>query len=322
MGEETVWSRAGSPSLRLPQPRRRAQSSSLTHTCVYVRVVVPYRWSQHGRAAVLRGPLVSGLITQLATNTAWGELDVLLIDMPPGTGDIHITVGQQVQLSSAVVVTTPQRLSLLDVAKGIEVLGTFGVPTVALVENMLYFDCAHGERYHIFGPSVADQLTAQYGIPRAFGLPIEPEIAASATVGGVPLAFLPPDRQTDASRRIVAIYDELAAAVLEETTRIGVAAENLPVASFDPTVGFALREGDRMGTIGAKVLRLRCLCAGCVDEITRTPLLDADSVSPSIEVTSVAPRGNYAVEVRWSDGHSSLYSYRLLWDCIQENSEA
>lgn len=265
---------------------------------------------------MLRGPLVSGLITQLATNTDWGDLDVLLIDMPPGTGDIHITVGQNVQLSSAVVVTTPQRLSLIDVAKGIEVLSTFGVPTVSLVENMLYFNCEHGTRYEIFGPSIADHLTSQYGIPSAFGLPIEPEVAASATAGGMPLALLPPERQTPATRRVVQVYDDLAKAVLEETARVGVAADDLPVASFDPMAGFALREGDRMGTIAAKALRLECLCAECVDEVTRTVLVNPDQVSPTIEVVGIAPRGNYAVEVRWSDGHASLYSYRLLWDCI------
>jgi DUF971 family protein len=220
-----------------------------------------------------------------------------------------------VQLSSAVVVTTPQRLSLMDVAKGIEVLQTFGVPVVALVENMLYFDCDHGERYHIFGPSVADEVTMRHGIPTSFGLPIEPAVAA-ATAGGIPLALLPAEERSDRANDAVVVYDNLAAAVVAETARIGVAAGSLPTVSYDPTAGVAVRDGSRMGTVPAKALRCACLCAECVDEMTRAQRINPDLVSPSIEVLSVTPRGNYAVEVKWSDGHSSLYSYKLLWNRI------
>ncbi len=90
--------------------------------------------------------MVSGVINQLANNTDWGELDVLVVDMPPGTGDISITMGQQVKVDGAVVVTTPQKLSLVDVVKGIKLLDTLNIPTLALVENMLYFDCDRGTR--------------------------------------------------------------------------------------------------------------------------------------------------------------------------------
>eukprot|EP00041_Stephanoeca_diplocostata_P021208 m.489360 g.489360 ORF g.489360 m.489360 type:complete len:355 (+) comp21765_c0_seq8:178-1242(+) len=177
-----------------------------------------FGWSTRGgSAAALRGPIVSGLVTQLATGTDWGSLDVLLVDMPPGTGDVHITLGQQVQMSAAIVVTTPQRLSLVDVVRGIDLLHTFHVPAIALVENMLYFECDHGTRYNIFGPSVAEAITAQYGIPHTFGLPIDAAVAAASNEQ-LPLPLC--DAQGDAVKQTLAVYEDMAHRLLREVVRV------------------------------------------------------------------------------------------------------
>ena len=108
------------------------------------------------RAAVVRGPIVSRVITQLVTATEWGSLDYLIVDMPPGTGDIHITLTQLIAFSGAIVVTTPHALSLADAAKGVQAFESLQVPVLALVENMAYYEPEQpmhlgGKRYYPLG---------------------------------------------------------------------------------------------------------------------------------------------------------------------------
>ncbi|GKV06551.1 hypothetical protein SLEP1_g18429 [Rubroshorea leprosula] len=136
--------------------------------------LVSFGFSGQGRA-IMRGPMVSGVINQLLTTAEWGELDYLIIDMPPGTGDIHLTLCQVVPLTAAVIVTTPQKLSFIDVAKGVRMFSKLKVPCVAVVENMCHFD-ADGKRYYPFGRGSGSQVVQQFGIPHLFELPIRPTV--------------------------------------------------------------------------------------------------------------------------------------------------
>ncbi|KAJ6805647.1 fe-S cluster assembly factor HCF101, chloroplastic isoform X1 [Iris pallida] len=111
--------------------------------------LVSFGFAGQGRA-IMRGPMVSGVINQLLTTAEWGELDYLVIDMPPGTGDIQLTLCQVAPLTAAVIVTTPQKLAFIDVAKGVRMFSKLKVPCVAVVENMCYFD-ADDKRYYPFG---------------------------------------------------------------------------------------------------------------------------------------------------------------------------
>ena len=106
--------------------------------------------------AVMRGPMVTNYINQILHNTAWGELDYLFVDMPPGTGDIQLTITQSVQLSGAVIVTTPQTLSLIDVTRGILMFEKVDVPILGLIENMSFFLCDNCDKKHyIFGKNTS-----------------------------------------------------------------------------------------------------------------------------------------------------------------------
>ena len=96
-----------------------------------------YGYAAKNRRAVMRGPMVSSIVNQLVVATDWGDLDYLIVDMPPGTGDIQITLGQELKLDGAVIVTTPQKLAFVDVVKGIEMFDDLKVPTVSVVENMV-----------------------------------------------------------------------------------------------------------------------------------------------------------------------------------------
>lgn len=120
---------------------------------------------------------------QLIQTTAWGELDYLVVDLPPGTGDILLTLGQSVSFDGAVMVTTPQLLSFVDVLKGLDLFTDMKIPTLAVVENMAYFTCAHGQRHELFGKGHASVLADRYGITCTVQLPLDPAISAGSDAG-------------------------------------------------------------------------------------------------------------------------------------------
>ena len=143
-------------------------------------------------AVVWRGPVVSGTIRQFYEQVLWGRLDVLLIDLPPGTSDANLTVVQNLPLNGAVLVTTPQALAALVVRKGVRMLQQLNVPILGVVENMSYYTCPDTGRPHeIFGPSHAAEVAELAGSRVAARLPIRPEVAAQCDAGQVEDVSLP-----------------------------------------------------------------------------------------------------------------------------------
>ncbi|MBB1397464.1 iron-sulfur cluster carrier protein ApbC [Pseudoalteromonas sp. SG44-8] len=128
-------------------------------------------------ATVWRGPMASGALTQLLNETAWGELDYLIVDMPPGTGDIQLTMSQKVPASGTVIVTTPQDLALADAQKGIAMFNKVNVPVLGLIENMSHFLCSHcGKPNHVFGKDGAIKLAQRHGVPVLSQIPLAIDI--------------------------------------------------------------------------------------------------------------------------------------------------
>ena len=117
-------------------------------------------------AMIWRGPMVMSAITQMLREVAWGELDVLVVDMPPGTGDAQLTMAQATPLAGAVIVSTPQDLALIDARRGVSMFKRVEVPILGIVENMATFICPHcGTRSHIFGHGGARQEAERLGVP-------------------------------------------------------------------------------------------------------------------------------------------------------------
>jgi len=135
-----------------------------------------------GDAAVLRGPMVSNILQQVLLMTQWGELDYLILDMPPGTGDIQLTITQAVSLSGAVIVTTPQKIALIDVGKGIDMFSKVNVPILGVVENMSYLE-KDGEKIFLYGQSGTPHLAKTYGLDTLIEIPFFPNIVAMSDKG-------------------------------------------------------------------------------------------------------------------------------------------
>ncbi|WP_340677617.1 iron-sulfur cluster carrier protein ApbC [Paraglaciecola sp.] len=155
-------------------------------------------------ATVWRGPMASKALSQLLNETNWPELDYLIVDMPPGTGDIQLTLAQQIPVSGAIIVTTPQDLALADATKGIVMFNKVNVPILGIVENMSYHICSQcGHHEAIFAEHGGEKLAIQFKVPLLAQLPLNIDIRVHAD-GGIPLQINQP------SHPLTLAYQELA----------------------------------------------------------------------------------------------------------------
>ncbi len=156
------------------------------------------------QAMIWRGPMATQALDQLLNQTLWRELDYLLVDMPPGTGDIALTLSQRVPLTGAVIVTTPQDIALLDARKGLKMFEKVGVPILGIVENMAVYSCPScGHTEHIFGADGGRRMAAEYGVDYLGGLPLTMSIREQAD-SGRPTVVADPDGDIAATYKAVA----------------------------------------------------------------------------------------------------------------------
>lgn len=172
---------------------------------------------------VWRGPMVSGALLQLITQTEWNDLDYLVVDMPPGTGDIQLTLAQKVPVTGAVIVTTPQDLALLDAKKGVEMFRKVNIPVLGVVENMAIHICSNcGHAEHLFGEGGGEKLAAQYNVDLLASLPLSMAIRSQADAGK-PTVIADPESQ------IAMIYQEVARTVGARIAQSGqIIAQSMP----------------------------------------------------------------------------------------------
>ena len=136
--------------------------------------------------ALWRGPVIASTVKQSWTDVVWGDVDYMFVDMPPGTGDVPLTVFQSLPIAGIVIVTTPQELVGMIVEKAVKMAGMTDTPVLGLVENMAYFECPDCHQKHkIFGDSHIDELAAKHGIEATAQLPINPALAAASDQGKI-----------------------------------------------------------------------------------------------------------------------------------------
>jgi len=268
---------------------------------------------------IWRGPMVVGALNQMLRDVAWGEdgdLDVLVIDMPPGTGDVQLTMAQQVPLAGAVVVSTPQDLALIDARKGLSMFRKVGVPVLGIVENMSTFICPKcGERSDIFGHGGARSEAERLGVPFLGEVPLDMDVRLRSD-SGRPITATAPDSEH------ARIFRDIATRALEELELAEQNAVRPPRLEITDegtglTVDFACRTHYEFT---AELLRVM------------SPSAEVQGHSPEQRVTvggkrnvrirELRPVGNYAIRIAFDDGHDTgLYTWTYLQQLGREKEK-
>ncbi len=158
---------------------------------------------------IWRGPMATGAVKQFMSDVNWGELDYLIYDLPPGTGDIQLTLVQTIPLSGAVIVTTPQEVSLIDARKGLKMFEKVNVPVMGIIENMSYFIAPDtGKRYNIFGSGGGEKLAEELNTTFLGGIPLDPRIREGGDNGKPLVESLPDSDETKTVLNIAKKLDE------------------------------------------------------------------------------------------------------------------
>jgi len=293
-------------------------------------------------AAVVRGPIASKVVTQLLLSTEWGHLDYLILDLPPGTGDVHLTVAQLLRLSGAVVVTTPSSLSHVDVLKGVAMYEQLKVPTLAVIENFAYLDLPSGDRIHPFGMPGRHKQSLQEALPNCRDedldgqLPIS-DIVRDCTENGETLiqrlkktnnnGVEEEVRGNMKSEPAYVAFQEMADKVIRRVYEESCIAIKAPSVIYnEKRGGFVVRWTEHMidgGDAAQEVVisphRLRYSDPSTGSKLPNTP--GGSSEEDSVIPLSVDVRGNYALHIKWSDGFEhAFFTYDAILTIAHEDA--
>ncbi|MBU1212243.1 MAG: P-loop NTPase [Alphaproteobacteria bacterium] len=260
-----------------------------------------------GTPIVWRGPMVVQALHQMLFQVNWGELDVILIDMPPGTGDVQLTMAQQVPLSGAVIVSTPQDLALIDARKGLGMFQQVNVPVLGIVENMSTFVCPKcGEESHIFGHGGARIEAQKLSVPFLGGVPLHIHIRETSDTGQPVTATAPDSPHAQ-------IYRDIAARVWSE---MEIAAGNavpppqLDLSGDGTSLDVSFEDGADF-SLPAEMLRVMSPSAEVQGHSADQRVTVAKK--KNVKITELKPVGNYAVKIHFDDGHNTgLYAWSYL----------
>jgi len=281
------------------------QQGSITPVEVHGMKVISMGFLANSDSPVIvRGPIASQMVQQLLAGTAWGELDYLFVDLPPGTGDIQLTLCQAVPLTGGVIVTTPQEVAYSIAEKGLKMFQQVKIPILGIVENMSHYHCPEcGHADNIFREGGGEIAAKKLELPLLGKIPLSSEIVNSMEEG-VPLI-----KKSDESGPSKA-YQEIAEKVAAQSSVVVMQESMNPESPQEITIteqGYLLVKwmNGKENLIPASMLRGDCPCASCVDEITGEKTLDVESLPHDLMISNYGHIGRYAIRFEFSDGHDT-----------------
>ena len=258
---------------------------------------------------IWRGPMASRLVQQFFSGVVWGKLDYLFVDLPPGTGDVQLTIAQTAALAGAVIVTTPQAVARTIAEKGLRMFQPVQVPVLGVIENMSSFTCPHcGELTDIFASGGGEEVAADLGLPFLGRVPLDPRVV-NAGDEGVPTVVRDPE--SPAARAWREIAREVSVGIARANQDDGAGAvKSVRVKGGAVVVRWKDGTVDRLPF---EYLRNHCPCATCVDEWSGRRRSLTLLLPTNFGPLKLDPVGNYGVRIHWNDGHQTgIYSHYQL----------
>jgi ATP-binding protein involved in chromosome partitioning len=267
---------------------------------------------------IMRAPIAIKAISQFLTGVLWGELDFLLIDLPPGTGDIQLTIAQQAKLSGVVIVTTPQRMAAEIAKKGLQMFETLNAPILGVIENMSGFTCGHcNEVTAPFKKGGGRMMALEMKVPFLGELPLDPEIMMSSDDG---INLQVEKAQSVGALSFIKIANEMLAN-LEEVQTKSINQEAEKVENAETIINIFWKDGTK-SSIDVYTLRTQCPCAVCVDENSGKRILRPEQIPLTIKAQTVQPVGRYGIKIQFSDGHNTgIYGFIKLKEMSNSSNE-
>lgn len=262
-------------------------------------------------AVIWRGPMLHQMVQNFLGGVEWGELDYLVVDLPPGTGDIQLSLCQMIPITGAVIVSTPQDVAWNVAQKAILMFNKLNAPVLGVIENMSHFICGHcGQKEEIFGSGGARKSAEKWGIPFLGEIPLVTSIRETSDQGN-PIVQSNPEHPV--AKTFLKIAENLAAQIsirnIQGETKIVPIKIGPP---NKPQIEIEWSDGHK-SVYQSRELRFTCPCAECVNEITGQRRLNADSVPADVCAAAFNTIGRYALQIVWSDGHSTgLYGFEKL----------
>lgn len=302
-----------------------------------LKVVSMAMFAGDDQPAVLRGPMVGKYLNMFVGGVEWGTLDYLLLDLPPGTGDVQLTLAQNMPLSGVLIVTTPQAVSLKIARRGLRMFEKVQVRTLGLIENMRTFTCPHcHETTDVFHRGGGEAMSKELGVPFLGALPLDADVVTCGDEGR-PIVAAQPASMT------ATVYYDIASGLVNQLLGAEAILKPFrwqwdsnegapgwqqeavrPDGARTTPIGFMRQDSSTLSVLWedgqrqdfhVRDLRLACQCAQCVEEMSGRVLLDPAKVPADIRPRAIMSVGNYAIKFTWSDGHNTgIHSFEKLRD--------